>query len=476
MFIRTFYIIFFCFFTLAISCFADNEKSEEKNYSNIKLEEALSKAYNNSDELQQGRVNFLNSLEAFPKALSGFLPRISAGVQSSNTSQKGVSQYSNDKSTSQNTQRTLQIQQSVFDGWASTANLKSAQSSVRAARAKFYSDEQNTLLKIIQTYLKYYSSKEKYEISEIAVKSYQKQVEFAEEKLKLGEATHTDVATSMSYLASAETSRLSYYAGYQTAEADFFKVFGFHPSGDIIKSSPPTDLPESLEELQNKAKSKNFDLVYLTNQLSVTKSQESISKSALLPNVSLAFSVARNYYNKESPTSGRVNGFNANSTISVEIPIFNQGAEHSRIRESKNRTRIATLELDNIRKQLNSQCISIWNGFSASKSKVNASSKAINAAQLAYEGMMQEQSVGNKTIVDVLDSKSKLYQAKLNNVDIMEENVLLGYQMKSLIGELTAKKLKLNTQYFDPDKEIRQSKIRIIGTKSERTRKYKTNE
>ena len=72
------------------------------------------------------------------------------------------------------------------------------------------------------------------------------------------------------------------------------------------------------------------------------------------------------------------------------------------------------------------------------------------SAEAAYEGMIQEEMLGFKTIVDVQTFEERLNKARESNFDAQKELVLASYKIKSLMGELTAEKMKLPVEYFNP--------------------------
>jgi outer membrane protein len=114
-------------------------------------------------------------------------------------------------------------------------------------------------------------------------------------------------------------------------------------------------------------------------------------------------------------------------------------------------------------KQNNSNCITSWEGFNAAKSKIIAATQGVDAAQIAYDGTVEEEKVGSKSILDVLNAEDRLNKAKIQKVGAYKEHILAAYQMKSLIGQLTAKSLKLNVTYFIPEQEFKKVKMKIIG-------------
>ena len=86
----------------------------------------------------------------------------------------------------------------------------------------------------------------------------------------------------------------------------------------------------------------------------------------------------------------------------------------------------------------------------------------MEAAQISYDGTVQEEIVGSKTILDVLDAEQKLYEAKITRVDAYKNSVLAAYQMKLLTGELTAQNLKLTVKYFSPEEEFKTIKKKMF--------------
>ena len=433
----------------------------------VDLQEALTSAYNNNDDLKAIRRKFLDEIEQFPQALSGFMPRVSAKVDSQTSKSKTKGRYAEGGQTPEvkSLQKGIELEQPIFNGGSSVASLKAAQSGFRASRGKYYDQEQKVILEAIKSYLDCYETKEKFNISEISLKSILTELEATEERLKLGEATETDLAMARAALANAETNKLTAYANFQAANSNFIKVFGIEPV-DITMPALPDGLPSSFDELLQKSQA-NPETENMRHTTQAAKANETATKGALLPQVSFKVQSGRNYYDPEIPprrSQGSQNSISTTSIVSVRIPIYAQGgAEYSRIREAKNKTRLSAIQLDNQIKSIKSNCTAFWEGFNAAKSKIVATSKGVEAAQIAYEGMVQEELVGSKTILDVLDAEDKLHRAMISNVEANKEYILNAYRIKALIGQLTAKSLKLKTKYFSPENEFKINKARLIG-------------
>ncbi|MFP3017402.1 MAG: TolC family outer membrane protein [Candidatus Tisiphia sp.] len=427
----------------------------------INLSDALTSAYNNNGELQINRQIFLNEIEQFSAAFSGFMPSASYNIDSAINTNKPNSQYTTStKKELKSQQGALVIEQPIFSGGSSVATLKAAQSAFRASRAKYYAEEQKILLNLIKTYLDCYETKEKYEISEISVKANKQQLETIEEKLKLGEATSIDLASAKAGLAKAETEKLTAYANYQATKASFIRMFGIE-ANDIDMPPIPDNLPTSLEDLMQRAINVNPNIDSTRHSVKSHKASELAAKAELLPKVSFKVQSGKTYYTPENPYN--TNNRSTTSTLSVNIPIYSHGgSEYSRIRKAKNSTRSAAIQLDDTIKQIRASAIGSWEGFEAAKSKITATSQGVEAAQIAYDGTIQEEIVGSKTILDVLTAEEKLHSARVSKVDAHRDSILAAYQMKSLIGELTAKSLKLKVKYFIPEDEFKGLKKKLI--------------
>ncbi len=430
----------------------------------VDLYDALSSGYNNNSELQIIRRNFLNEIERFPEAFSGFMPRVNYDINASDSNTKYLNDLYSDflprKEVGQ--QQGLTLDQPIFSGGSSVASLKAAQSAFRASRAKYYADEQRVLLSLIETYLNCYEAKEKYEISEISLRANKRQLETIEEKLKLGEATTIDLASARSGLATAETNKLTLYANYQASKANFFRVFGVE-ADDITMPSLPDNLPDSLDSLIKRAVNVNPNIDSTRHSVASQKATEFATKAELLPKLNFKLQTSRNNYTPEDPALGLYNSKGVTSTLSLNIPIYSHGgAEYSRIRRAKNNTRIAAIQLDEAIKQVRASVIGSWENFEAAKSKIIATSQGVEAAQISYDGTMQEEIVGSRTILDVLTAEEKLYNSRIAKVDAQRELILAAYQIESLIGKLTAKSLKLKVKYFSPENEFKGLKKKLI--------------
>ena len=436
------------------------------NVSALTLNEALEAGYKNNEELKIIRNDFLNEIEKFPRALADFMPRISATGSTSNIKNKNRSKLprvTNGPSTELDSfNKSVTLDQPIFNGWSSVSALRSAQASFRASRSDYYAKEQENFIKEISVYLECVAAREKYNISKISVKSNITQLEAMEEKLKLGESTETEVASAREGLATAEANQALAEAEFEASKANFYKTFGVEPM-EIEMAEVPLDLPKSYEEFLKTSLANNPSVDGARHRISSSKADENAAKGDLLPKVSVRIQGGTTEYKPEQLGSYQ-NNRSVSTTLSVNVPILNRGgAEYSDIRRAKYQTKRTAIGLDNVIKQIEASTRASWSEFEASKFRVLATNQAVRAAEIAYDGMTQEEILGSKTIIDVLRAEERLNKAREVNVEARKAVVLSAYKIKSLMGTVTAKSLKLRVKYFEPEAEFKKAKLKIVG-------------
>ena len=433
----------------------------------VTMEQALTSGYNHNEELKVIRTDFLTEIEQFPRALAGFMPKVSAVLDStdSKTARRSGVVTSSDAITSDSLRYTQAIilEQPIFDGWSSVAELKAAQAGFRSARGEYYSKEQNIFLKEIEIYLTCVEAKEKYDISKVSVRSNKTQLEAMKEKFKLGESTETEVASAREGLATAEANQALAFANYESAKASFYQVFGIEAIG-VKMPNVPGNMPSSLTILVERAIAVNPLIDSATHKTKSSKAREYVAKGALLPKASLRIQNGRTYYNPQQGSNSNINNRSVTSTLSVTVPILSRGGiEYSDVRRAKYDTRKAAVNFDSIIKQTKSNSKASWSQLEAARVRIKATAQAVKAAEVAYEGMIQEEMLGSKTIVDVLRTEERLNKARESRVEARKALILSAYRIKALVGELTAKSMKLKVDHFNPEAEFKKVKTKIVG-------------
>jgi outer membrane protein TolC len=96
--------------------------------------------------------------------------------------------------------------------------------------------------------------------------------------------------------------------------------------------------------------------------------------------------------------------------------------------------------------------------------QVQAFEAQVRAYQVAFNSIEQEQRVGTRTVVDVLNAQQDLFTAQVNLVASQRDVTVYGYQLASSVGRLTAAELALPIEIYDPVRYYRDARGKWFGT------------
>ena len=85
-----------------------------------------------------------------------------------------------------------------------------------------------------------------------------------------------------------------------------------------------------------------------------------------------------------------------------------------------------------------------------------AGDRQVRFAQVAFDGVREEASLGARTTLDVLNAEQELLNAKANLITSVANEYLASYSLLANMGLLTADNLRLNVSRYDPAEYYKQ--------------------
>jgi outer membrane protein len=425
------------------------------------LKSALAKAYATNPDLNAQRASVRATDEGVPQALAGYRPTVSAtadyGIQ--NTTTRGVggtSGVTNPGSVG------ITISQPVFQGFRTRNNTKAAKAQVLAARSVLANTEQNVLLQAVQAYMNVLRDESVLNLRRQNVFAIQQELTAARDRFEVGEGTRTDIAQAEARLSQSSSQVNLAESNLAASRATYRQVIGVEPRG-LAPGAPFMSLvPSSLTTALAIALKEHPAIVSAQYNVDAASFQVSAAEGELLPNVSLEGSVSRRW---ESSTGA--NTVDSASLVGrVSVPIYQAGSVSSRIRQAKEVLGQRRLELDSFREQVRASVVSSYNSLLASRASADAARKQVSAQRLALEGVTEEQKVGQRTTLDVLNSQQELIEARVTQVTAERDTVVASFSLLSSIGKLTADSLNLAVAQYKPEEHYDQVKDKWFGIRT----------
>jgi len=88
--------------------------------------------------------------------------------------------------------------------------------------------------------------------------------------------------------------------------------------------------------------------------------------------------------------------------------------------------------------------------FQVAQASLVASIERVRAAQVAFDGIREEATLGARTTLDVLTAEQELLNAQTARISDISERAVSSYELLARQGLLTAERLKLGVQIYDP--------------------------
>ncbi len=120
-------------------------------------------------------------------------------------------------------------------------------------------------------------------------------------------------------------------------------------------------------------------------------------------------------------------------------------------------------ELANAMDAVRQAVIQAWERWQTSISTIESQQAAISAAEIALDGVKQEQLYGSRTVLDVLDAEQELFVAKVNLVRAEHTRVVAVYNLLATMGQLTVANLGIETEIYNPEEHYDDVKYQFVG-------------
>ena len=334
----------------------------------------------------------------------------------------------------------LRVTQQLFASGKNMNAFRSKRAEVEAEKAKLKSTEQQIFLGSISAHLDVIQARSVLDLRDKNLTVLEKQLEAVQDRFSVGVVTRTDVAQSRAAVAGAKSAKLAAEAALRSAEAVYRELVGIEAAA-LEKPVKLPRLPRSLEKAIQMARRENPDL---KNAQEMSKSGKYTSYStvgSVLPQVN----VTGTYSKTEDPTAALA-GSEAETTsveMTLTVPLFLGGKSIAAISASQDVSDALKQNVHIASNSVERQVIVAWNNMQATKSAISATQEQIKASELALDGVKQENTLGTRTNLDVLNAEQLLLDARVALVQAERNQYVAAYNLVATTGRLTAKRLRI---------------------------------
>ena len=445
------------------------------------LQEALAAAYRDNPSLNAGRAGQRAVDENVPLQRSAGLPQMRLEATAQDMTHQLPRIYATPRRTL-NGSATATLP--IYQGGTVRNNVRAAKTRVQAGQYDLRATELAVFTDVVAAYMDVIRDSAVVSLNEQNVKALSVNLQASSDRFEVGDLTRTDVAQSQSRFSLARGQLEQARASLIASRERYIQLVG-HAPGDL--APPPTlpALPDSPETAVTVAIDNNPNLLAARKAREARGYDVRAAKGARLPQLSL-FSTGSYYDTLDSRLVTGASDYSKQVVAGarISIPIYQGGAPSARVRQNQAlQSQDMEREIETERAVL-AQTRSYYASWKASVDVIASSRVASDASKLSLEGVRAENSVGTRTILDILNAEQEALQAQVQLVTARRDAYVAGFTLLTLMGQITATNLgvdggalydpqvnykRVSGKWFDWDDDRRPKPVssRTVGTSAQ---------
>jgi len=432
---------------LAIGALAISSQAQAET-----LQGALAKAYENNPTLTGARAGQRANDENVPIQKSFGLPDVSTRAD---YEENLIIPGNNFSSPTRSLIASGQLSVPIYQGGAVRNAVRAAKYRVEAGRADLRATEASVFSQVVGAYMDVIRDQAIVQLNQKNVSVLRTNLQATSDRFEIGDLTRTDVAQSEARLALAEGDLRGAEANLIASRESYIRLVGDAP---VDLQAPPAlpNLPANAEEAVAIALNSNPDIEAANLEVDATRADINVAKASRAPKVSAT--LGGGYNNFLGSLSSGVSGVNvtqetssAAAGVSVTLPIFTAGRRSAQVRQSQSRSSQAIENYVATERGVIAQTRGAYAAWQANERVITATEQAVSANALSLEGVRAENSVGTRSILDILNAEQEYLNTQVQLVSARRNSYVAAFSVLAAMGKAEARDLGIEGgALYDP--------------------------
>jgi outer membrane protein len=276
----------------------------------------------------------------------------------------------------------------------------------------------------------------------------------SQQRFQVGDLTRTDVAQSEARLSLARSDYAAAQGRLTVSQQNYERLIGA-PPGTLEPPPPLPALPASADQAVEVALTNNPNLASAGAAAQAAGFDVRTANANRLPTLSATTGASySNFLGTQDRRFGP--GFPNDETassvgLSARIPLYQGGGVAAQVRQAR------ALESQSLEQTIETERFVIasvrgsFASYRAAQEQIRSSEAAVAANRLALEGTRAENSVGSRTILDVLNAEQELLNSQVSLVSARRDEYVAGFALLNAMGQAEMRDLGLDGgPLYDP--------------------------
>ncbi len=348
------------------------------------------------------------------QAVAGYLPRVDLAM--------GRGHQYGDNQTDQQTyggpigqiryERSLTLTQMLFDGFGTANEVERNNARLDSAAHRVAATSEQVALRAVEAYLEVLRNQELMALTQDNLLVHQRTYDQIKLRASSGVGRKADQDQIEARLALAKSNLAAAEANLKVSEINYRLIVGTSPGALLPPKVPDTKLIPATPEAAIPVALANSRLLKSAKaDIDAAKAQQHGARAGLYPRLDLEVSASKNSlvstFDVQPDTSH-------SAMLKLRYNLFRGGSDLSRLEETGYQTREAEEVARRTERQIEQSLRLSWNAYSSAQERLPFLTKHAEASQLTREAYAKQFSLGQRTLLDLLDTENEAFTASSN--------------------------------------------------------------
>ncbi|WP_305857987.1 TolC family outer membrane protein [Balneatrix alpica] len=397
------------------------------------LPEVVKEAVQSSPLVEQARFDKQTFEQAVKEARAGYLPSLDLRMGIGREHTKDRAGQSINKTLTRR-ESELALTQVLFDGFGTQAEVARQEARADAAAWMLAGETERVGLEVARAYLDVYRERELLRLAEENLTKHQSIYDQIQIRRQSGIASQAELAQAESRLALAQSNTIAARNNLKDVEARYQLMVGQAADEVSFPDFNSALLPASIDAAVEMALENNAILKAATSDIGEAQAQIETRNSLFMPRVT--FEAKTSLDKNLDGNEGRNSDWEA--MVRLNYNIFNGGADRSRQQQAREQLSKAKAIRDQTHREVTETMQLAWSAYELLGEQVNYLDRQVGSAQQTRELYKQQFNIGQRSLLDLLDSENELFEARNNLLGAQAAYRLAQYRILAASSKLLA--------------------------------------
>jgi adhesin transport system outer membrane protein len=343
----------------------------------------------------------------------------------------------------------LTVRQNLFEGFLTTHEVARFQAKARATAQKIAGDAEAIGLQAVRVYINLLRNQRILSLTKQGLATHKQIQDQIGLRLESGVGSQADLDQIDTRVALAQNNVITAQVNYIDAQTAFLKVVGELP--DSLKPVPSIrkDLPDSMEEAVRWALERNPTLKSAFADVDEALEQHRAAGYNDYPRLDLELTAT-----EQDDVDGTV-GYNDDAALMLRMNwnLYNGGKDAARKRETAHQVNESKEVRNRTFRQTEEAVRLSWAAYEATRRQIRFLEQQVRAGVKTRDAYKEQFRVGDRTLLDILNTENDLLQAREELINAQMDNLLAQYRIASDIGMLME---VMNVAVYDDPQQLRE--------------------